>query len=291
VTEHYQSAGAFRQALEQRLNKQRDEEHEDIEHLRRQVAFDRFLARLFPSDTDPTWVLKGGYACELRLGKHARSTKDLDLTVPYMEADSQAARAELVREMLQDAADEDLGDYFTFTIAKVKEYLQSRPFGGARFPVIASVDNRQFASLRLDIVFAGPDPSPCEWLDARDWLGFAGISPPRVAVLPVPQQFAEKVHAYSYPYKENNPNDRVKDLTDLVAFLETKPPDPTLVSQAVRNTFNNRNTHVIPTNLPEPPHAWDDEYAVQAAACQLQAADIQAAYRLLTAYWTRLELP
>jgi hypothetical protein len=43
----------------------------DIARLRRQVSFDRLLARLFQEDPAP-WVLKGGYALELRF-KSARS--------------------------------------------------------------------------------------------------------------------------------------------------------------------------------------------------------------------------
>jgi hypothetical protein len=48
------------------------------------VAFERLLARLFAGD-DPPWLLKGGYALELRLQDRARSTLDLDLSVPEPE--------------------------------------------------------------------------------------------------------------------------------------------------------------------------------------------------------------
>jgi hypothetical protein len=54
----------------------------DLQRLRRQVAFDRFLARMFskgPKAAYP-WLLKGGYAMELRMHA-ARTTKDIDLTL------------------------------------------------------------------------------------------------------------------------------------------------------------------------------------------------------------------
>lgn len=54
-------------------------EQVDLNRLRRQVAFDRLLARLFLEEPPP-WVPKGGYALELRF-KAARSTVDIDLTV------------------------------------------------------------------------------------------------------------------------------------------------------------------------------------------------------------------
>ena len=54
-------------------------EQTDLNRLRRQVSFDRLLARLF-RDAAPPWLLKGGYALELRY-KAARSTVDIDLAV------------------------------------------------------------------------------------------------------------------------------------------------------------------------------------------------------------------
>jgi hypothetical protein len=72
----YATPAAFRRALEDRLQAIAKKEGVDLQRLRRQVAFDRLLARLFQG-RDPKrlpWVLKGGYAMELRM-KAARSTK------------------------------------------------------------------------------------------------------------------------------------------------------------------------------------------------------------------------
>src|SRR6266508_4507458 len=82
TSRQYATAGALRAALEARLHDRSRRDGVDLQRLRRQVAFDRLLARLF----DPalpvrdTWILKGGYALEMRFHR-ARSTKDLDLTV------------------------------------------------------------------------------------------------------------------------------------------------------------------------------------------------------------------
>ncbi len=75
----YATAGAFRRALEERLKRASLTDQIDLNRLRRQVSFDRLLARLFREESAP-WVLKGGYALELRF-KAARSTVDIDLTV------------------------------------------------------------------------------------------------------------------------------------------------------------------------------------------------------------------
>jgi len=65
----YKTASAFRAALEARLQARARDEDTDLQRFRRQVAFDRLLARLFskgPKSKYP-WVLKGGYAMELRI--------------------------------------------------------------------------------------------------------------------------------------------------------------------------------------------------------------------------------
>jgi hypothetical protein len=72
----YATAAAFRHALEDRLKDISRKEGVDLQRLRRQVAFDRLLARLFHAGKARTlpWVLKGGYAMELRIAV-ARTTK------------------------------------------------------------------------------------------------------------------------------------------------------------------------------------------------------------------------
>lgn len=51
----YTTAGAFRSALEERLKRASLVDEVDINRLRRQVAFDRLLARLFRDEAGP-WV-------------------------------------------------------------------------------------------------------------------------------------------------------------------------------------------------------------------------------------------
>ena len=74
------------------------------------MSFDRLLARLFWREPVP-WVLKGGYALELRF-KAARSTVDIDLTLQRVGAAPAEASDmnQVVREMLQSAADTPLAD-------------------------------------------------------------------------------------------------------------------------------------------------------------------------------------
>lgn len=77
----YATAGAFRRALLDQLKNRARQTGIPMSRLQKQLVFERFLARLFHKGDEP-WVLKGGYALELRLPGHARTTRDLDLNVP-----------------------------------------------------------------------------------------------------------------------------------------------------------------------------------------------------------------
>lgn len=137
----YASAEAFRRALEARLNRIAEAELIQINRLRRQVAFDRLLSRLFRVDPAP-WVLKGGYALELRF-RTARTTVDIDLLVQKIVPEATANQ--IVRDMLQEAASSSLSDWFAYTIGAPVLDLDAAPYGGARFPVEARMDGRIFA--------------------------------------------------------------------------------------------------------------------------------------------------
>ncbi len=126
----YATAKAFRRALEERLKRATVTDRGDLVRLRRQVSFDRLLARLFRDETAP-WVLKGGYALELRF-KDARSTVDIDLTVQQIFA-SGVDTNEVLRKMLQTAADIYLDDWFEFVVGPPVMDLTAAPYGA---PVI-----------------------------------------------------------------------------------------------------------------------------------------------------------
>ncbi len=180
------------------------------------MSFDRLLARLFREESAP-WVLKGGYALELRF-KAARSTVDIDLTVQRVAASaSDGDQNQVVREMLQSAADVSLGDWFEFTVGPPVMDLTAAPYGGARYPVEARMDERIFARFHLDAGIGDVVMRPLETIVCRDWLGFAGIESSRVLMIAREQQFAEKIHAYTLP--RNAANSRVKDLVDLALLI------------------------------------------------------------------------
>jgi nucleotidyltransferase AbiEii toxin of type IV toxin-antitoxin system len=261
----YATAGAFRRALEERLKRASLTDQIDPNRLRRQVSFDRLLARLFREESAP-WVLKGGYALELRF-KAARSTVDIDLTVQRVAASASGDQNQVVREMLQSAADISLGDWFEFVVGPASMDLTAAPYGGARYPVEARMDERIFARFHLDAGVGDVVMRPLETIVCRDWLGFAGIESSRVLMIAREQQFAEKIHAYTLP--RNAANSRVKDLVDMALLIGSGGLDKQRIMEALRLTFERRGTHELPANLLLPPADWQVPFHALAEECGL----------------------
>ena len=248
----YATAEAFRRALEERLKRAAQTDRVDLIRLRRQVSFDRLLARLFHEEAAP-WVLKGGYALELRF-KEARATVDIDLTVRNVPGVS-ADQNQVLRAMLQTAANVPFGDWFEFGVGPPVMDLTAAPYGGARYPVEARMDERTFARFHLDPGVGDVVMRPLETIVGRDWLGFAGIESSRVLMIAREQQFAEKIHVYTLP--RNAANSRVKDLVDLALLIGSGGLDKQRILEALRLTFERRGTHDLPANLVPPPADWE----------------------------------
>lgn len=284
----YQTPRAFRVALEDRLRQKAQAEGVDLMRLRRQVAFDRILARLF-AESAPPWLLKGGYTFELRLGSGAaRATRDLDLSIPSLALlrppnTTDASSADVIRGALQVSVERDLQDGFTFRVGAAMAGVDAAPYGGARYPIEVRLDARVFTTFHLDVGIGDPIIAPPEWLVGQDVLSFASIPAVRAAALSREQQFAEKLHAYTLPRGERV-NTRVKDLVDLVLLIELGLPDDNRVLEALQMTFARRKTHTLPETLDRPPASWCASYAALAAECRLDSiADIYAAFDLLSA--------
>jgi predicted nucleotidyltransferase component of viral defense system len=268
----YKTAGAFRTALETRLQNRARAEGTDLQRLRRQVAFDRFLARMFsngPKAAYP-WVLKGGYAMELRTHT-ARTTKDIDLTLhdgTRLSKDPNERR-EQVRAMLQEVAATPFDDFFEFLVGEAREDLEGAPGGGSRYPVQARMDGRDFARFHVDVGIGDEVLEPLDIVTGEDWLGFGGVEPPSFPVISAEQQFAEKLHAYTLPRGERV-NTRTKDLIDMVLLIREEKLDRAKTAAAVRATFRKRATHEVPKELdPPPPPEWEPVFDALARECNL----------------------
>ncbi len=281
----YENANAFRRALEDRLKSIAREQTTPLDRLRRRITFDRFLARLFARHNQkPRWLLKGGYALEFRFHNIARTTKDVDFSIPHIKK----ADENTIRALLQEEVKKDISDWFVFYIGTPMKEFDQAVYGGWRYPVEARVANRIFTKFHIDVGIGDAIISKAEWKKGEDILQFAGIKPAYVAILPIEQHFAEKIHAYSYP-RDKRPFSRMRDLVDLVLLIEQGLPEKKLVLSAVRATFKRRGSHDIPQVLEAPPDALADSYGQLAEDCGVAKKTMAEGFSFLQEYWGRIK--
>lgn len=256
------TATDFRKHLEKNLQTEFIKTGENIHRLRRKVAFDRLLARIFAQEPS-SFFLKGGYAMELRITQ-ARTTKDMDLTWSRRIRDSKEPISELIQQELQALARINLNDHFIYHIGQPKSDIENAPYGGSRHTVSAVIDNRPFVEFPLDV---GGDflIEQLEKIPGANWLEFYGIDPPIISMISVEQQFAEKLHSYTLPREQINT--RTKDLIDLLLLLKTNNRTTKAFQNALNRVFKARNTHPLPDFLPTPPVSWQQPFVEIATEC------------------------
>jgi hypothetical protein len=214
------------------------------------------------------WVLKGGYALEMRFHE-ARSTRDLDFSVRAgVGSLPRAGGTDALREHLQSAAQVRLPDFFSFIVGEAMMTLEQAPEGGARFPVDGRLDGRTFVGFHVDLGVGDEIIEPLDELVGEDWLGFGGIGPAVASVLSKEQHWAEKLHAYTRP-RTGAANSRVRDLLDLILLVERGSLSLDRIRLAVEATFVRRGTHPIPDDLLPPPREWARPFAALVAECGL----------------------
>jgi hypothetical protein len=248
----YATIAAFEAALKIRLAA-RVTEHRTIQDLRKQLAFDRVLARLSHVAPD-AWLLKGGVALEYRL-ERARATIDIDITTQV--------DLEKMMETLDAAAAVELSDYFALRLGERNKPVDE--VDTYRFNVTVLYENgRIFEELKVDVSFADPWLGEPQELTAPPLLDFAGIAAATVRAIPIEQHLAEKIHAYTKRYGTRE-STRVKDLVDMALLVDDAPIDDSALAQMLREVFGARGTHDVPGALPPPPAAWRAVYARLAA--------------------------
>ncbi len=268
----YRDAPAFRQALEQRLKMRAAGDGARLARDRKRIVFERLLARLVTT-APGRWLLKGGFALDLRLAERARATKDMDI--------DWRAHEEGLLGALIEAAEHDAGDFFDFSIERTST-LEDRLGGSHRFRVVASLGGRPFEAFPLDIGLRREPVTKVETLAAPDLLAFAGVEPITVPAIPLELQAAEKLHAYTRTYGDSRPSTRVKDLVDLALIAELSSLDAATLHGEIEATFARRATHPVPSALPQPPDDWRTPFRQLAEAVGV-TSDLQAGHGDATA--------
>lgn len=286
---HYTSPKSFRIALERRLKNHADEKSLDLQELRRKVAFERFLCRLCNDNLEISWILKGGYAMELRVDV-ARATRDIDLLIhkPFSKSNLWEYHDKEVLELLRNHLSVEIEDYFTFTAGNPMHDLENTPYGGARYPIHSLIDGRTFVKFHIDVSSGGSAKDHLEYLSGEDWLAFAGISTKQFPSISSEQQFSEKLHAYTIP-RGTRINSRFRDLIDITLLIEQGNIDPERLRRAIDTTFKKRKTHALPENLESPPDFWKEPFAEMAKRCQIDP-NIEIQFSKLVTFIKEMEI-
>lgn len=237
----YSSPVSFRQALEDRLRTQYPLHR--IPRVRKMIAFERFMARL-----DERWILKGGYALQLRT-ESARTTQDIDLLAQHISQDQ-------IADTLLETLHHDLNDHFNFYLERTN---QDRFLGNVmRFRVTARLAGRVFERFHIDIGFGDPIMDPVDHLVPPDYLDFAEIPSALIPCYPITQHLAEKLHALVRPRPVET--SRIKDFVDILLFACLKSDlQADRLMAAIQAVFQARSD-LIPTKLEHIPASWRPKY-------------------------------
>jgi len=269
----YSSGAAFRQALGVHIRRINLESGMPIDRIRKMIAFDRFLNRLLEMQPD-RWVVKGGFALQLRIGDQARTTKDIDLLLREEGID--------IHESLQTAGFMDLGDWFSFEVPPSSGEAFGVP-GVSRFNIRAILDGRLFEAFHVDVGVGDPLVSPVDLLMSTDFLDFAGLKPTQIPCYPVNQQIAEKIHAYTKA-RATGENTRVKDFVDLLLLASMSSIKLEDLVSAIHATFEFEGTHSIPKELPRPPGNWGQPFRRLTHEVGLENFSMDEAYQRLKVF-------
>ena len=278
----YKNPEDFRKSLEQKLRNISSNLNQDLERIRRKVAFERFLARLFSNNSHP-WLLKGGYAMELRFNI-ARATKDIDLMLYDFKQFIKDEENQNLLIALREDSSVDLKDYFEFFISEPKRELEQPIYGGARFLVDSLIGGRKFVKFNLDVGLGDISIEPIENRKSIGWLKELGFPPIEYKLINVEQQFAEKIHAYTLP--RENKNSRVKDVVDILLLMESDLLDKNLLAKSISKVFIRRKTHNIPDNLEIFPSEWKTSFNNLIKNCEIKI-DFDQAYQLINKYYKK----
>lgn len=222
------------------------------------VAIDRLLVRLVQA-APGRWVVKGGYANQLRRPDEARFTEDLDLKID--------TAIETAPELLASGFAVDLGDDFSYEVATSPRRLEGPPGGGLRFVVVARLAGTEIVRFKVDVSAADVVVGDLESYLSDPVLARLGFRRSRFPVYPVNQHFAEKLHALTLP--RDVENTRARDLVDPVWFVHHFTFRSDTLAIACIATFERRATHAWPPVINASPGSWTRPYQAWRAELDL----------------------
>lgn len=248
----YASAGDFERALVDRIANAAALSAHGVAELRRQFAYGRLLARLFIAQPE-RWVLKGATGLLARLPLQARHSIDVDL---YYEGGIDVALA-----ALRDAAETDLGDFFTFDIERGVSLGGETT--GTQARATTYLGDKIFETFRVDVVVDRTMTAEPDLIPPIDSVEIPGLRSVEYRAHPIPDQIADK-HAAMIGTYAGRPSTRYRDLVDLVLIATTQAVSASALHTALVSEHRRRNMPpLLPFSLPS--DEWQQGYRKIAA--------------------------
>ncbi len=245
----FDDAATFRGALEQRLEERAGGDRARLVQYRRQVVFDRLLARL-TAVAKGQWALAGEVALDLRLsrGEKLRWQLELEWLSGYLSE---------LRATMAEVASYDAGDFFEFELGTAGQGVTGRRVFN-NFEVRASLAGSEFetVSLSVETRFAAIST---ETLCTDDLLGFAEIEPVEVEAVPLELQAAEKIYGYVSEYERVVKSRGTEDLLDLSMIAERSCLSSASLREAILKIFELHGMQ-LPGQLQRPPAEWAERF-------------------------------
>lgn len=213
------------------LQRSRDE-RTDFQTLLTRYALERLLYRLSLSEHRDRFILKGAMLFVTWVDAPFRPTRDLDL-LGYGE-NSPDAVANAFRAILTQVVDDDgvVFDVQALEVAPIREDIE---YGGVRVRTRATIDGAR-VPIQVDVGFGDAiTPGPIE----IDYPALLDAPAPHLRAYPVETVIAEKLHAI---VTIGIVNSRLKDYYDLWLIAQTFELESALLTKAVRQTFDRRET-------------------------------------------------
>ena len=194
---------------------------------------ERFLYRLSKSKYNQHFCLKGAaflYALE---GERSRVTKDIDFLGMHIPSTHQTLR-QAITEICEITYQDD-GVTFDIDSFTVEDIVKDGNYQGIRIGITAHLD-RTKQRLKIDIGFGDAVvPAPMKMA----YPVILEMDPPVLFAYSIESTIAEKFEAMIDLAEINT---RMKDFYDVYHLLKNHPVSPEVLEQAVRQTFERRET-------------------------------------------------
>jgi predicted nucleotidyltransferase component of viral defense system len=221
-------------SVRQRLFNLAHERREDFGLVLTRYGLERFLYRLAQSQYRDQFVLKGALLFELWTHRPYRPTRDLDLEG---QGENSIARIKRSFTEIMSQAVEDDGLAFDSKSLRVARIKEEQEYEGLRVNLVARLERARI-HMQVDIGFGDVIVPPPKEIQYPALLNFPT---PRLRAYPREAVVAEKLEAL---VKLGMANTRMKDFYDLWRLSQDFDFDGTLLTQAIKSTFERRGTEV-----------------------------------------------